>query len=194
MTDETSPLAGAGASPLRGAIAAGFLVVVLALLARPTCAGNQTVVQAKGFSISIPADFHVETDHKGTVLAGVKGETPPFIVIYYADSPASGDSSGRREFDRFRQSSIANFMGDAGKKMLEESEWHHASSIDRRDGVHEERLDVQVAAPSGAAMCAFMRFYHNAPHVEVYLAGAFDCSCAQAQPTFDAIADSIVWK
>jgi len=182
----------------------------LTLLAQP-CLGNEpTTIDTRGFSVSFGEMWHVSTDHKGTILGGIRGEKPPFIIIYYADQFTDTDSPPIRNrrmgsdhpkenaLERMKRSSIADIIGDSGRRMVDESKWHRHDTVHRPDGITEEQLDFDADTRDddgkAAEICSFTRFYHSAPHAELYLAFIMDRPCDEARAEFDSFERSIIWK
>jgi hypothetical protein len=173
-------------------------VTAFMLLARP-CLGNEpTTIDTRGFSVSFGEMWHVATDHNGTILAGVRGEEPPFIIIYYADHFTDTDRAKRDAFERMKRSSIADFIGDGGRSLVDASKWHRHDTVHRPDGITEEQLDLDADTrdDNGKAveLCSFIRFYHSAPHAELYLAFLMNKPCDEARVEFDSFERSIIWK
>lgn len=173
-------------------------VTALTLLTRP-CLGNEpTTIDTRGFSVTFGEMWHVSTDHNGTILGSVRGEEPPFIVMYYADQFMSADGAKGNVFERMKRSSIADIIGDGGRRMVDESQWHRHDTVHRPDGIIEEQLDsdAQTRDDDGkaVAVCSFIRFYHSAPHAELYLAYIMNKPCDEARAEFDSFEGSIIWK
>jgi hypothetical protein len=181
-------------------------LLLVALLSAPAYAahrgawtGEPTTISTRGFSITFPAKWHVETDDLGAVFAGINGEMPPFIILYFVDEPNSANPEEWARFEREKNRSIADVMGEKGAKMIVESDWHLSETIQHLNGIREERLDFEGTAmdkESGRPqkLCGFVRFFHNAPHAEVYLAFTAPGPCEQAWAEFEDLIDSIVWK
>jgi hypothetical protein len=141
--------------------------------------------------------WHVEANHHtGTILGSVRGEEPPFIIIYYADQFM--DSAKGNPFEHMKQSSIADMMGDRGRGIVDESKWHRRDTVHGPDRITEEQLDLETSTRNkdGKAieLCSFVRFYHSAPHAELYLAFIMDKPCDEARAEFDSFEKSIIWK
>lgn len=183
-------------------------VAALLLLARP-CLGSEplgneplgnesTTIDTRGFSVTFGEVWHVSTDHNGTILGGISGEKPPFIIIYYADRPMNADPVKGSMFERMKQSSIADMIGDGMRGMVDASKWHRHDIVHRPDGVTEEQLDLYADSRDGdgqaTELCSFIRFYHGAPHAELYLAFSMSKPCGEARAEFDSFEKSIIWK
>jgi hypothetical protein len=174
------------------------LVTALMLLAQPCLGGEPTTIETGGFSVTFGETWHVSTDHYGTILGSIRGEEPPFIVIYYADQPMTADPAKSAMFEHMKQSSITDIIGDSARKVFDESQWHRHDTVHRPDGMTEEQLDSEASGrkDDGTAItvCSFMRFYHGAPHAELYLAFVMTKPCDEARAEFDSFERSIVWK
>ena len=101
---------------------------------------DPTVISTKGFSITFPEKWHVETNHTGTILAGIKGEEPPFIIIYYAEKPETNDAKKLEAYERMKKSSIIRQELD---KKIAQSVWHSSETIQHADGIREELFDIE---------------------------------------------------
>jgi len=157
-------------------------------------AAERTGVTTKEFSISFPPKWHVETNKSDTILAGVSGEEPPFVTIYYAAEPDSQTNDARTSYKRFTNLSIADFIGsDILEAMITNSKWHSARTITYPNGTSEERLDLETGGVGARPICTFARRYHK-KHVDVYFAFIADKTCEQGMPDFRKLESSITWK
>ncbi|MBR0826952.1 hypothetical protein JQ596_15505 [Bradyrhizobium manausense] len=170
----------------------------LTLLARPCFGNERATIDTRGFSVTFGEMWHVSTDSNGTILGSIRGEEPPFIVMYYADQSMNADGAKGNMLERMKQSSIADMLGDNARRMVDESKWHRHDTVHRPDGITEEQLDSEAYTrdDDGKAVevCSFMRFYHGAPHAELYLAYILNKPCDKARAEFDSFASSIIWK
>jgi hypothetical protein len=162
-------------------------------------AGEPTTISTEGFSVSFPAKWHVENDNRGTILASVRGENPPFIIINYAILPPSPTDEELTKFRTFQKLSIEDVLaGDKLKGVLEHSSWHSsAETIQMKNGVREDRQDIEVQGEDDKAVyraaCFFIRRYH-AQRVEVYFAFLDDTTCKLGRPEFQELENSLVWN
>ena len=170
--------------------------VALMLVAQPCLGREPTTIDTGGFSVTFGEKWHVSTDHKGTILGGVRGEEPPFIIMYYAD-PDTDRAKGIL-LEHMKQSSIADIMGDGMRRMIEDAKWHRHDTVHKPDGTTEERLDVEIFTRNDEGrtveVCSFIRFYHDAPRAELYLVFTSDKPCAAARAEFDSFEKAIVWR
>ena len=175
--------------------------LAVGLFAGSCLANEPTTIDTKGFSVAFPEKWHVSTNHNGTILANINGEVPPFITLYYADDLIVAGQAKKNTLERMRKSSISDVMGDGGRiftKMVDQSQWHRQDTVDRPDGMREEQLDLESSTldddKKSVELCSFIRFYHGAPHAELYLAFVMDKPCDAARAEFDGFVSSIVWK
>lgn len=180
-----------------------FLVALLSASAyaaeQGASTGEPTTFSTRGFAITFPAKWHVEMNDLGVVFAGINGEKPPFIILDFVDEPTSGNPEEWARFEKEKYRSINDAMGEKGAKVVAESDWHLSETIQHLNGIREERLDLEGTAidkDSGRPqkLCSFVRFFHNAPHAEVYLGFTAPGPCEQAWPEFEDLLDSIVWR
>jgi hypothetical protein len=179
----------------------GLILASGVLLASTAHTAEEHTIDTSGFSITLPKNWrYVSTNHKDTILASPFGEErPPFIMIYYADKPVSANESELQEYEKFNNSSISDIMRERGQKILQESTWDSADTVQEPNGITEERLDLEGVGTderTGKSLdvCAFVRFFHNAPHAAVYLALLENTPCKQARPELESLTASIVWK
>ncbi|MGJ4929432.1 hypothetical protein ACQR1I_24000 [Bradyrhizobium sp. HKCCYLS2038] len=174
------------------------LAVALTLVARPCLGGEPTIVDTPGFSVTFGAMWHVQTDHKGTILGSVGGEEPPFIVMYYEDQVTVAVRGRGHELERMERSSIADMIGDGLPSMIDGSTWHRHEIVHRPDGMIVEQLDLAADARDkdgrAIATCSFLKFYHGAPRAELYLGFIMNKPCDDARADFDGFEKSISWK
>ncbi|GLR87281.1 hypothetical protein GCM10007857_39920 [Bradyrhizobium iriomotense] len=118
--------------------------------------------------------------------------------MYYADQFVDTDRAKGNALERMKQSSIADIIGDGGRRMVDEGKWHRHDTVHRPDGITEEQLDSDAfnRDNDGKAVevCSFIRFYHGAPHAELYLAFIVNKPCDEARAEFDSFERSIIWK
>ena len=167
-------------------------------LARPCLANEPTTINTRGFSVTFGEKWHVSTNHNGTILGGIRGDVPPFIIIYYADDLMTNDRAKGNMFEHMKRSSIADIMGDSGSRMVDKSKWHRHEIVHRLDGISEEQLDFDIDSKDKdnktVDVCSFIRLYHGAPHADLYVAFTVDKSCDDARDEFHTFETSIVWK
>jgi hypothetical protein len=103
-------------------IASFVTALALTLLARPCLGSEPTIIDTRGFSVTFGEMWHVSTNQNGTILGSIRGEEPPFIIIYYADQFMSTDRAKGNIFERMKHSSIADIIGDSGRRMVDEKQ------------------------------------------------------------------------
>ena len=164
-----------------------------AIFSGDTLAAELSNITTKGFSISFPPEWHVETNERDTILAGISGEKPPFVTVYYASEPESDANDDRASYKRFTNRSIAEFIGsDILEAMITNSKWHSARTITYPNGTSEERLDLETGNAGERPICTFARRYHR-KHVDVYFAFIADKACEQGMPDFRKLESLITW-
>jgi hypothetical protein len=179
-------------------ISSFIAILPLVLLARPCLANEPTTMDTRGFSVTFGEKWHVSTNHNGSILGHIRGEVPPYIIMYYADDSMTNDRAKGNMFEGMKRSSIADIIRDGGSRMVDKSKWHRHETVHRPDGINEEQLDLNVALQDNdgkaVEVCSFIRFYHGAPHAELYIAFIMDKSCDDAREEFNVFEKSIIWK
>jgi hypothetical protein len=170
---------------------AGLIATLPLVVFVPPCiAAEPTTIDTRGFSITFGERWHVSTIYRASIFAEALRGDPTLAIVRYADDSMNNELDARYTYDRMKHSSIEDVTRGHSRDMAQEAKWSRHDNVHRPDGIEEERLELEDKDEE----CLFDRFYHGAPHAELYIAFLMKKPCDEARAEFDEIVNSIVWK